>query len=164
MKTGKAKLSKQAKLQCTLENLDHLPRSVLQDHWQSYFSSPPPYRMSDGFLRSAIGYHIQTVQHGRLKTSMCAHLAKIAQASKNNPATVSSIPSPPPLVTAGTRLLREWNGVTHEVHVVADGVVWNGKTYRSLSEVARIITGTKWSGPLFFGLKKREATHAHSTR
>ena len=57
----------------------------------------------------------------------------------------------------GTRLLREWHCVTHEVILTEDGVQFQGKRYRSLSEVARIITGTRWSGPLFFGLKKREA-------
>ena len=57
-------------------------------------------------------------------------------------------------VKPGTRLLREWHGVTYEVTVTEDGVLFKGKKYQSLSEVARIITGTKWSGPLFFGLRK----------
>jgi hypothetical protein len=56
----------------------------------------------------------------------------------------------------GTRLLREWHGVTYEVIIMEGGVQCHGKPYRSLSEVARAITGTRWSGPLFFGLKKQE--------
>jgi hypothetical protein len=59
----------------------------------------------------------------------------------------------PSTIKAGTRLLREWQGVVHEVIVLEDGFRYRGRTWRSLSAVAREITGTRWSGPLFFGLK-----------
>ena len=61
-------------------------------------------------------------------------------------------PASKPHLAPGTRLLREWNGRTHQVDVTDDGFVWNGETYRSLSAVARAITGARWSGPRFFGL------------
>ena len=60
-------------------------------------------------------------------------------------------------VKIGTRLLREWQGVSYEVTVLEDGVHYQGQRYRSLSQVAQVITGAKWSGPLFFGLKKTDA-------
>ena len=60
-------------------------------------------------------------------------------------------------IKPGTRLLREWHGVLHEVIITENGVLCNGTTYRSLSHIARAITGTRWSGPLFFGLRKLEA-------
>ena len=63
--------------------------------------------------------------------------------------------APPSTIKPGTRLLREWQGVTHEVIVLDDGVRYRGETWGSLSAVAREITGTRWSGPLFFGLKDR---------
>ena len=59
-----------------------------------------------------------------------------------------------PLPRNGTVLVREWGGVTHHVTVVADGFLWNGKTYPSLSSVARTITGTNWNGPRFFGMRE----------
>ena len=65
-----------------------------------------------------------------------------------------------PTIKPGTRLLREWHGKTHEVIVTEEGVRFNGKSYRSLSEVARTITGTRWSGPLFFGLKSADKGRA----
>jgi len=61
---------------------------------------------------------------------------------------------------AGAILLREWGGVQHQVTVLESGVLFHGKQYRSLSEVARVITGSRWSGPLFFGLKKRSREEA----
>ena len=61
-----------------------------------------------------------------------------------------------PALKPGGRLLREWNGTTHVVEVLDDGFLWNGETYRSLSVIARTITGSHWSGPRFFGLNKKE--------
>jgi Protein of unknown function (DUF2924) len=58
-----------------------------------------------------------------------------------------------PLPRTGTLLVREWRGATHHVTVVADGFLWNGKSYRSLSSIARAITGTRWNGPRFFGMR-----------
>ncbi len=66
----------------------------------------------------------------------------------------SSVPSSGPALAPGTRLLREWQGRTHQVTVLASGFEWNGVRYRSLSAIARSITGTAWSGPLFFGLRR----------
>jgi hypothetical protein len=63
---------------------------------------------------------------------------------------------------AGTRLVREWRGVTHTVLVHADGFEWNGRRYRSLTIVAREITGAHWSGPRFFGLRKRAGRSVES--
>ena len=60
----------------------------------------------------------------------------------------------PPLGRPGTILVRQWQGATHHVTVVADGYVWNGRTHSSLSGIARAITGTKWNGPRFFGLRE----------
>ena len=70
------------------------------------------------------------------------------------------IAAPAPAFKPGTRLLREWRGNTHEVILLEDGVLYDGTHFRSLSEVARTITGARWSGPRFFGLKGREGNHA----
>jgi hypothetical protein len=84
---------------------------------------------------------------------MQRYLTKIAEDANAGRAAAMTITQ----VKPGTRLLREWHGVSHEVTVLDDGVHYQGKCYRSLSQVAQQITGAKWSGPLFFGLKKGAA-------
>ena len=64
----------------------------------------------------------------------------------------------------GTVLVREWGGVTHQAKVLEDGILFRSKRYKSLSEVARVITGSRWSGPLFFGLKSAAKEQNHGTR
>jgi hypothetical protein len=96
-------------------------------------------------LQLAIAWELQVAVHGGLPRRTEERLAYLAGES-------SSDQKPAP----GMRLVREWNGVLHTVAIDEDGQVhWNGKTWRSLSEVARAITGTRWSGPAFFGLKQR---------
>ncbi len=97
-------------------------------------------------LEKAIAYEIQCAAFGRL--SSAAKRALRAAASDREA-------TPTRHVAAGARLVREWNGVVHEVDVVEDGYLWQGETYRSLTAIARAITGTKWSGPRFFGLERR---------
>lgn len=87
---------------------------------------------------------------GGLKPATRRQLQKLAEGNSLSIQPVAQ-------VKPGTRLLREWHGITHEVLVGEDGVQYRGHYYRSLSQVARVITGAKWSGPLFFGLKKGAA-------
>jgi Protein of unknown function (DUF2924) len=77
-------------------------------------------------------------------------------------ANLRTIPSPSP--KPGTVLVREWGGVTHQVKVLEGGVLFRGERYKSLSEVARLITGARWSGPLFFGLKSAVKERSHGIR
>src|SRR3984893_18002079 len=94
---------------------------------------------------------------GALKSSVRRHLMQAA----NSPATPRPSPYYPSLrPRAGTVLVRDWGGVTHQAKVLEDGILFRGKRYKSLSEIARVITGSRWSGPLFFGLKStREQNH-----
>jgi len=96
----------------------------------------------------AIACRMQEQILGGLKPATRRFLEKAAEDNVSRQLMISIKP--------GTRLLREWHGVTYEVIVMEDGVQCNGKRYRSLSEAARAITGARWSGPLFFGLKKQE--------
>ena len=91
---------------------------------------------------------------GGLKPATRRFLEKAAQ---DNDASKQQL-LPAISIKPGTRLLREWHGITYEVIILESSVLCNGKHYRSLSEVARAITGARWSGPLFFGLKKQEVT------
>ncbi len=122
------------------------------------YGTEPPRRISRDLLVRALVYRIQEQALGGLKPSTRRLLAKVAaDASDRRPIRAA----PEPTLKPGTVLLREWHGTQHQVIVREDGIVFLGKTYKSLSQVARRITGTKWSGPLFFGLKanRQEQTH-----
>ncbi len=100
--------------------------------------------MTKGLLARGIAYEMQVQQRGGLAPAEKRALAAIAR-GKGNPN--------PGAIKAGTRLYRSWRGVTQEILVLESGYSWRGKSYASLSEVARAITGTRWSGPRFFGLQ-----------
>jgi hypothetical protein len=97
----------------------------------------------------ALAYQLQAKRWGRLRRDTARRLQAVASggATEVQPRKLSADLKP------GVRLYREWNGKTHVVEVAEKGVLWNGETHRSLSAVARAITGARWSGPRFFGLK-----------
>lgn len=139
------------KLASELSGLPALDRRELVEKWQGLYGSEPPAGISNKLLIRAIAHRLQEQAWGGLKPATRHFLEKAAQ---DNAPRQQMLPALS--IKTGTRLLREWHGVTYEVIVMEDGVHCNGKCYRSLSEVARAITGTRWSGPLFFGLKKQE--------
>lgn len=128
--------------------LEVLTNFELRREWRRLHGMQPPKSLSRDLLLRGITYKIQERAFGGLSKSV---LRKLSEAPSNvvRPAT-------PVRVKVGTRLVREWNGQTHTVLVHADGVEWRGKLYRSLSVVARKITGAHWSGPRFFGLTARQ--------
>jgi hypothetical protein len=118
----------------------------LRDEWRALKASPVPL-ISPSLLRLALGYELQAQALGGLSRVSQQRLTQLGSAK-----TVTQAARP------GTRLIREWNGTAHIVTIGDDGMIrWNDRTWNSLSEVAREITGTRWSGPAFFGLKKRLA-------
>lgn len=118
----------------------------MRAHWRKACDKLVP-RVRRTILRLALTYELQAALHGGL--SRRAELRLPYLAGKN---TAPDAPRP------GMRLVREWNGTLHTVTIDEDGLIhWDGKTWRSLSEVARAIAGTRWSGPVFFGLKQRRA-------
>lgn len=141
---------------------------ALQQRWRELFEIEPPFKIRSGFLRSAIAYRLQEQALGglapktiRLMARRTAELRERRRSNGKADGPSSSQRSEKPVLSPGTRLLREWNGATEAVDVVQCGFEWRGKTYVSLSTVAGAITGTKWSGPAFFGLKpKRQSSPA----
>lgn len=129
-----------------LARLQSLCRLELMDEWQRLWGSEAPCRISQNLLLLAFAYRLQEQLYGGLKPHIKSKLRQIAEGQSNI--------QPVPQIKNGTRLLREWRGSTHEVLVLGDGVQYRGEKYRSLSEVAKVITGSKWSGPVFFGLRK----------
>ena len=149
-----------------IAGLEGLDIATLQTRWQELYKVPPPFKIRSGFLRRAIAYRLQELLLGGLTLRTKRELRRIAERARLNRShsggkpLAAGVAIPPSesmllrrrILSAGTRLLREWNGTTEVVDVLAKGFGWRGKTYRTLSAVAVEITGTKWSGPKFFGL------------
>jgi hypothetical protein len=142
-----------------LASLTSCSMTELKQEWRAFYGSEPPYRVSRELLTRAVAYRIQEQVYGGLKPStrrLLIHLADDARSGR--PLRVE--PAAP--ASAGSVLMREWHGVTHEVRVLDLGVLYRRKRYRSLTEVAKLITGAHWNGPQFFGLRgkrKQEARH-----
>lgn len=124
----------------------------LHNMWQTAFGQPPPPRLGRDLLMRAIAWHGQIQQHGALRPALRRKLAQLAGSHKARPFKTGSAGHS---LKPGTRLMREWKGRTETVEVTTSGFLWQDKTYRSLSAVARAITGGRWSGPRFFGLEGR---------
>lgn len=135
-----------ARIETALEEIETLSSKALREHWSAMKQGPAP-RISPSMLRLALAREIQARALGGHDRAVSTILAQRMGAK-----TVSRVTSP------GMRLVRSWNGIAHVVTISDNGAIhWNGKVWNSLSEVARAITGTRWSGPAFFGLKKKAA-------
>lgn len=139
----------------TLNQLPKMDRSELQKFWEELFGMPPNPKLRRDLMIPILGYRVQERAYGGLKASTRKYLQKIAdQIESNRPVSL------PARIKSGTKLLREWGGEVHEVLVTARGFEYRGVEYKTLSEIAMHITGSKWSGPLFFGLRKRSKEKA----
>jgi hypothetical protein len=123
----------------------------LRGEWRRLHRTPPPMRLSRDLLTRGIAYKLQERAYGSLST---ATARKLEQAGAYPLSRGAVKPAPPISLKPGTRLVREWRGVTHMVLIHSDGIEWCGQRCRSLSLVARKITGARWSGPRFFGLRR----------
>ena len=127
-----------------LAGLERASRHRLTEHWSEYFGAAPPPRTSRSLMIRAVAYKMQERVIGGLSAAtrrlLCAE----------EPAPVRRRRGLRP----GTVLIREWHGIAHQITIVEQGVIYRGEHHRSLSEVARLITGARWSGPRFFGVKR----------
>jgi hypothetical protein len=142
-----------------IAELQALDRPDLSARWEATFKRPAPKKISRDLLLRALAYHLQEQAEGGLTPRLRHRLAKLAGTTERDR---DFTPAPSPSFKPGTRLVREWKGEIHEVEILEEGFAWRGYRYTNLSRIAREITGTKWSGPLFFGLRKRpngKATH-----
>ncbi len=133
--------------------LENLALDRLRGEWRRLHQTPPPKRLSRDILLRGITYKMQENAFGGLSKAILRKLQTPAL-SEASPAKKCR---PRPSFKPGTRLVREWHGITHTVVILVDGVEWRGQRYRSLSVVAREITGAHWSGPRFFGLNQARA-------
>ncbi len=132
-----------------ITHLATLPRAELVERWVALYHTPPPKGLGQRLLVGAIAYAMQAKRYGGLKPATDRRLRKLGDASTNHQQGSSGMPSS---LQPGTRLVREWNGRTHVVEVADEGFIWMGDRHRSLSAIARAITGARWSGPRFFGV------------
>jgi hypothetical protein len=121
-----------------------LDRAACLQRWEAAFCRPAPKHLSLAFMRLVLAHQLQVEAFGGLSAKTRRALAS---ALKEPSASRSR-------VAAGARLVREWNGRTHEVEVLAEGYLFRGRRFRSLSAIAREITGARWSGPRFFGVER----------
>ena len=141
-----------------IAHLRGLDLAGLRARWQSIFQRHAPAHLTRHLLFSVIAYRIQADRFGDLDHATTQVLDR-TDAKETGPAMstrLASFDQKRTELTPGTVLVREWDRRSHRVMVMADGFAWNGQTYDSLSKVAFAITGTKWSGPRFFGLRDKE--------
>src|ERR1700730_16483957 len=136
-----------------LTRLSALTIFELRGEWRRLHRMPPPMRLSRHLLIRGVTYKLQGRADGALSKAAARKLEQAAAGPRSHGAAK---PTQPISLRPGTRLVREWHGVTHTALIHADGIEWRGQRYRSLSVVARKITGARWSGPRFFGLRQRQ--------
>jgi len=136
-----------------LAALKTMPMPDLKAEWRTLFDTePPPFNRRA--LENRLAYRIQELAYGGLKPETRKRLEALGDIYDSDDVTTRRIRHDARPV-AGTRLVREYRGTEHTVTVLADGYEWQGRPYRSLSAIARAITGTRWNGLVFFGIKRQ---------
>jgi hypothetical protein len=126
----------------------------LQAKWRQRLKEPVPMHVRKQLFVPILAYKLQEQAYGGLKPEIRRQIEKIAVAYRRDPKGAPRLDIAQS-IKPGTRLLRHWNGQTHYVTVIEQGFEYEGERYKSLSVIARKITGTRWSGPAFFGVKER---------
>jgi hypothetical protein len=141
-----------------IAHLRGLDLKALRSRWHGVFQRPPPEHLTRHLLFAIIAYRIQADRFGDLDHDSRQVLDRTVSEETGAAATARlvSFDQKRTELSPGTLLVREWDRQSQRVMVMADGFAWNGQTYESLSKVAFAITGTKWNGPRFFGLRGKE--------
>lgn len=141
-----------------LAALKNMTVNELKAEWQALFDAPAPNN-SRTFLESRLAYRIQELTYGgpdKQTRRLLDLLADEVEGTLTRKAQIADARNP----VVGTKLIREWDGIAHTVTVLKEGFEWGGQRYKSLSAVARAITGTRWNGYRFFGLRERKRGEA----
>jgi hypothetical protein len=140
-----------AALEAEIARLPDLGHDELRKRWKLLFGRPAPKSLRRKFMARAVAYQMQVAAYGGLSAATKRRLREIAIAISNGDRTgVSSGVQ----IKPGTQLIRQWQHTTHTVTVLDDGFTLDGRTYKSLSAIAKAITGTNWNGYAFFGIKR----------
>jgi hypothetical protein len=140
-----------AVLEAEIARLPDLGHDELRRRWKLLFGHPAPKSLRRRFMARAIAYQMQVAAYGGLSTATKRRLREIANAISNGDRTgaFNGVHIKP-----GTQLIRQWQNTTHTVMVLDEGFALDGRTYKSLSAIAKAITGTNWNGYAFFGIKR----------
>jgi hypothetical protein len=138
-----------ATVEAELDRLSSMPIVELRARWRALFKSEPPKAFGPDLLRRSIAYRIQEAAYGGLDPATRRLLRQLKAQMRKTPGKIVL----PRRIKAGAVLVRRWKGESHRVMVLDEGFAYEGKTYESLSVIARDITGTRWNGPRFFGLR-----------
>lgn len=154
----------QPSLDDEIAHLRDLDLKGLRMRWKGIFRSHPPDYLPRHLLVGMLAYRMQTQAHGDLDAATIRLLKQIGSGGANVDAAglTAEHEQRRASLKPGTILMREWNSQPHRVIVVDAGFAWNGKTYDSLSKIAFAITGTKWNGPRFFGLRNKPTAEVPS--
>jgi hypothetical protein len=157
-KRSNGRTSTKTSVEEEIAHLRGLDLKGLRSRWQSVFQRPPPDHLPRHLLFAIIAYRIQADRLGDLdhETKQVLDRTDAKDAGATMSTRLVSFDQKRTELTRGTVLVREWDRHSQRVMVVADGFASNGQTYDSLSKVAFAITGTKWNGPRFFGLRDKE--------
>ena len=142
-------IAKHEKRHIEMAALEEKSHKALKMQYSDLTGDQPPKRISHTLLKLAVAYEIQRQDHKALAARVHRTLERLAKADDLS----AAIDNPKRAMKPGGRLVREWHGKTYEVYVADDGVYMEGKHYNSLSSLAYAITGAKWNGPRFFGLR-----------
>jgi len=137
-----------------VSNLDALSAPEMVKVWERHFGAEPPCRSQPQLLRLLLTARLQASRDGDHTGRLRRRLATLAEKFAKDP---DHEPSANLGLRPGIELVRVWKGIPHRVSVLPDGFFWNGRKHASLSQIAREITGTPWSGPAFFKLKRKAA-------
>jgi hypothetical protein len=138
-----------------LAALPELTKPALYDLWKQLFNVSPSPKLRRDLMIPILAFRLQEQEFGSVSARTRDRLRHLSRAFERN--SDSAIPSAPQL-RPGTRLVRQWRDQVHLVNVGAHFYEYQGARYQSLSEIARLITGTRWSGPLFFGIKSQQTS------
>jgi len=133
-----------------LAQLAQAPIATLRARYRGEFGVDPPPAFGPDLLRRSLAYKLQETAYGKLSKATQRELERLVAQVAKNPSARAALPR---RIKPGSVLVREWKGTSHRITVLARGFEHAGQTYESLSEIARLITGTRWNGPRFFGLR-----------
>jgi hypothetical protein len=148
-----------ATLEAEIRRLPDLSLSELRDRWKAVFGNPAPSSLRRKFLARAVAYQMQVDAYGGLSNSTRRRLREIVDALRRGNPDAAGVTR---TIKPGTQMLRQWRDKTHVVTAPTSGFEWNGHTFRSLSAIAKQITGTNWNGYAFFGIKRPSMTNKNA--
>jgi Protein of unknown function (DUF2924) len=146
-------------LEAEIRRLPDLSLAELRDRWKALYGNPAPQSLRRNFLARAIAYQMQVEAYGGLSNSTKRRLREIAEAVRRGNPDAAGVARK---IKPGTQMIRQWQDTTHVVTVTAEGFEWDGKSYKSLSAIAKQITGTNWNGYVFFGIKRAPTTNKNA--